>query len=294
MIITAGILTLVAVAVPGQALAATGASSVSSSPSKTSCPMFDFIGARGSGQPDETSGAFRGLGPEVDKMVTVMEDVVAHKGHSTGITALNYPAVPVKVLIPTAAQIKLFRTNPAAALADWYNTNVKKFMGSIAKGVSAMVSYAEHETKACPGTAFVLAGYSQGAMVMHEAELQLRAAEEKGTSFAFGRIGGTILLADGYRVPNTKAKEFGTSKASGQGIATYLRHGVGDVAEGTTTANICDANDAVCNFGANLFLHIPSAISVHTSYAKCNAKNQCTYKAVLTTAATWVADKALP
>jgi Cutinase len=282
MAIAAGILALTAVAVPAQALAATSGASTISSPSRASCPDFDFIGVRGAGQADEASGQFRGFGPEVEKMITVMQYYVGHViGDTSDSKAISYPAAPVKVLIPSAATIKLFLKHPAAALVYWYNHNVKEFLSSIAEGVSETESYVKAEAKSCPSTRLVLVGYSQGAMVVHEAELKLHLNNQSSIPLT-----GTILLADGYRVPNTKAvRSYGTSKASGQGIATSLHHGVGDVSDPHFTFNICDANDVVCNFGANLFLHIPSAISVHTSYAKCNAKNQCTYKGVLTTAA---------
>jgi Cutinase len=298
LLIAAGILVLAAVALPTEAFAVAKSGGVSPSLSTaSSCPNFIIVGARGSGQPDETSGKFRGLGPEVDKMVSVLQVDIGKAHFSTGIKAINYPAVSVKVLLPTKAQIKLFAKNPAAALANWYSTNVKKFMSSIAAGVSATVKYTESATAGVcrtKNTAFILVGYSQGAMVVHEAELQLKKAEDKGTSFAFGRIGGTLLLADGYKVKKTIAKQFGTYKPGGQGVATALGHGVGDVPGAGSTADICNANDVVCDFSAKLFVHIPSILTVHTSYAKCNAKDQCTYMPVLTSAANWVASGAIP
>lgn len=299
MLIAAGILVLAVIVVPTtQAFAATGSTAVGPSLSMaSSCPSYVIVGARGSGQPDETSGKFRGLGPEVDKMATVLQQVLGKKHFSTAYKAINYTAAPVSVLRPTAAQLKLFLKNPSAALADWYENNVKKFMASIADGVAKTVAYAESKTKECRAvnTALILVGYSQGAMAVHEAELQLKKAEGKGTSFAFGRIGGTLLLSDGYRVKETIAKQFGTAKPGGQGVATVLRHGVGDLPDpGPSPANVCDANDVVCDFSARLFLRIANLLAVHTSYAKCNAKDQCTYKPVLTTAANWVADGALP
>lgn len=288
LIITAGILALAAIGVPAQAYAATSTESVASSPSKARCPDVDFIGARGSGQAYDPSGPFKGLGPEVSKMVTVMQDV-AHKagiGITSIVQAVNYPAVSTSVLKPSKREIVLL-SNPAtiaAGLALYYKNNVKVFLASIAAGVSAMVGDAVREGNACRGAVFVFAGYSQGAMVAHQAELEL----ERRQLQAFYNTIGTILLADGDRVSNTKAMEFGTSKHSGKGIATYLHHGVGDVPIPGTTANICDANDLVCNFGPSQLLHFSSSIAVHTSYAKCNKENKCTYKPVLTSAATLI------
>jgi hypothetical protein len=60
----------------------------------------------------------------------------------------------------------------------------------------------------CPQALLILAGYSQGAMVMHQAELRLAAAHDDGV---LGQIAGTLLLGDGDRVSHTAADEFGTS-----------------------------------------------------------------------------------
>jgi hypothetical protein len=283
LIIMAGILALAAVAVPAQASAATSAASVRSSPSKASCPDVDFIGARGSGQAYDPRGPFRGFGPEVNKMIAVMQNTI-HKAHITStITAVNYPAVSTRVLKPSSRVIKLI-SHPktvARGLVLYYREHVKVFLDSIAKGVSAMVADAVREGNKCRGAVFVFGGYSQGAMVAHQAELEL----EKKHVQEFNNTIGTILLADGDRVSNTKAKEFGTSKHSGKGIATALHHGVADVPIPGTTANICDKKDLVCNFGVSQLLRFRSSIAVHTSYASCDARHKCTFKPVLTHAA---------
>ena len=71
----------------------------------------------------------------------------------------------------------------------------------------------------------MLAGYSQGAMAMHQAELELRDA---GETELLTHVAGALLLADGDRVASTTAKRFGTASSTAEGIRTYLRSAVPD------------------------------------------------------------------
>jgi hypothetical protein len=65
--------------------------------------------------------------------------------------------------------------------------------------VASSASEAKYVHRQCPH-ALILAGYSQGAMVMHQAELQLAAAHDTGV---LGQITGTLLLGDGDRISHT-------------------------------------------------------------------------------------------
>lgn len=284
-IVVAGLLVLAAAVIPAQAaMAATRAGAARPS---ESCPGVVFIGARGSGQPYDSGGRFHGLGPEVNKMISVIQAQLRRHGITYNTDALAYPADSVNDLKPSAFEIMLI-ANPmtiAEGLLLYYEDNVKKYLHSISTGVSDAVFDMNDWHAVCTPTDFVLVGYSQGAMVMHQTENTLRAKHDR----AFSNIIGTILLADGNRVVNTKAKEFGTSKADGQGIQTYLTKMSShpDVPLPRTTANICNAGDLVCNFNASAVLHFSAAAHVHTSYSHCT-KTSCTYQKVLTTAATWV------
>lgn len=282
----AGLLAVAGIVIPAQT--ALAAPRLSAAPSAEHCPNVEFIGARGSGQPYDVSGRFHGLGPEVNHMIGIIKGKLHAKAITYGTDALSYPADSVNDLKPTSTELTLIE-NPltlAAGLALYYEDNVKKYLHSIATGVSDTIFDADSFYNTCRPTVLVLVGYSQGAMVMHQAEVQLQSKHPK----VFGRIAGTIELADGNRVPNTKAKEFGTSKANGEGVQTYLtklsKHP--DVPLPRTTANICNAGDLVCNFNASAVLHFSSAAKVHTSYSHCT-KTSCTYQPVLSSAATWVA-----
>jgi hypothetical protein len=251
------------------------------------CSDVYFLGARGSGEP--ATPGFHGLGPEVYKMATVVKDTL-NADHITLFRTLNiaYAADSVSDLAPTSAELAGFK-DPATAAAEavyYYQNNVEKYLGSISEGISSTVSEAEYVHSQCPQALLILAGYSQGAMVMHQAELQLAADGETGV---LSQIAGTLLLGDGDRVSHTEAREFGSSSARSEGVRTYLGFNSDqDVVDPATTANICNAGDIVCDFGINTLIHWKKGIKVHTSYAVPNKNG--TY--VFTQPAAWVAQLA--
>jgi hypothetical protein len=289
--IATGVLASTAMAIPAQAVASAQPSAphAGSRPKvlSESCPNVEFFGARGSGE--KSIAPFRGVGPEVNQMFNVIQGMLRKKGITYGTEeVMPYPADSVSVLHPSAFEIMLFVADQVEGAKYYYSHNLKKFLASIAEGVSNAVTAIKDFHNLCTQTVYVLGGYSQGAMVIHQAENKLPEALRK-------KIAGTLLLGDGNRVVNTKAKgRFGTSPHDGQGIATYLYKYISslgkprDVALTATTANICDNHDYVCDFNLYALEHFPSSSAVHSSYAKCNSKHKCTYLKVLTTAAKWV------
>lgn len=256
----------------------------------TSCPNVLFIGARGSGEKLEK--ASRGMGPAVSMMASAME--AALKPHNLTLLpeADPYPADPVADLVPSKDDAIAMAGGLDLVVAIAWKKGVDKYFKSIDTGISDAIVVVKREVGRCPGTSLVLAGYSQGAMVMHQAELQLADAHQTNL---LNHIAGTLLLGDGDRVPNTRATEFGTSKRSGEGIRTYL-HGIAqhDVESPANTANICDEEDIVCDFDPRKLMkdHNPFAIvaafkhaaQVHTTYAASQG-------GLLKEAADWLAAK---
>lgn len=269
------ILILSGIGISGQGLVGTDSASAT-------CSQVTIIGARGSGQPNDTTGPFKGFGPQVDEAITVIEGDLHAKNISYGADSVNYPAESVDVLSPSAIDF-----------IDWndYITNhLDPFMNSIATGVSVSVSDAESAQHTC-GSKIIMVGYSQGAMVMHQAELKLKTQDPA----AYNLIIGTVLVADGNRVPNTAAKEFGSSPAAGEGIESWIYHtALGsipfpDVPIPASTANICNNNDIVCDTSLSALENFSSSAQVHTqSYANCSANNTCTYGTALINGADWV------
>jgi hypothetical protein len=291
LIIATGLLALAAMAVPAQAVASPLPSipRTGSLPKVLgqSCPNVEFMGARGSGE--KSIAPFRGVGPEVNQMFNVIQGMLHKRGITYGTEeVMPYPADSVSVLHPSAFEIMLFLVDEVGGAHYYYSHNLKKFLASINEGVANAVAAIKDFHDLCTQTVYVLGGYSQGAMVIHEAENKLSAGLRK-------MIAGTLLVGDGNRVVNTKAKgKFGTSPNNAQGIATYLSKWVSslgkprDVALPNTTANICNDHDYVCDFNLYAIEHFPSSSAIHSSYARCNSKNKCTYEKVLTTAAEWV------
>ena len=223
-------------------------------------------------------------------MASIVKRVLNADG-ITSFTTLNvgYAADNVNDLMPTKFELGLFAVSPGAAGVYYYQHNVTKYLGSISSGISDTVSEAEYVHQQCPNALLILAGYSQGAMVMHQAELQLAAANDVGV---LGQIAGTLLLGDGDRVPDTAAREFGTSASGSEGVRTWLAvNSDEDVVAPGATANICNAGDIVCDFSAKTVLAGAKGLRIHTSYAVPNKQKKGTYSydPALTNAAAWIA-----
>ena len=256
---------------------------------RASCRYVAIIGARGSGEP--SGGKFHGLGAPVNKMISVVQGYLKNRGYSYATYAVNYPADSVSVLQPSPDQIAAFAASaifpPAAivALKAYYDHQVKRYLASIGAGVSAVVSKVRSLNRTCTSMQLVFAGYSQGAMVVHQALLKLSGS-------VTGCVKGTLLLADGNRAKYTRAMEFGTSLHKGEGIETYIRQtadvgpSVGGIASFAVNnaANICNKSDFVCDFNFFTAADPSRGFRVHTSYAvEKNGKYK--YEKVLTTAA---------
>ncbi|MGF7234161.1 MAG: cutinase family protein [Frankia sp.] len=272
--------------VPGQAFAAgstSPAAAPAASPMAGCTAQVYFIGARGSGQPYDTRGPFHGVGPQVNKAITVMEGYLHQKKITYQTLPLSYPAVSTNVLNPSLLDFINW--------SDYQRNHLGKFIGSINTGLKQATGDAELVRALCPHSKLILVGFSQGAMVMHQTELWLKAHAPT----AFRAIVGTVLIADGNRQGNTKAHQFGSSPANGSGIQTWvtntLRRGphFADVPLPASTANICNNSDLVCDTSLGALRHFSNSASIHAnSYAKCSANNKCTYYPALINGATWV------
>ncbi|HWA66061.1 MAG TPA: cutinase family protein [Mycobacteriales bacterium] len=273
-------------AATGAAAAAAPSSTGSAATAASTCAKVYVIGARGSGE----AGGSDGLGAEVSALATTVTSTLATASLTTQTVADSYRADSVNDFIPSAAETAKLESmitsgNESGAISWYYDHNVTPYLASIKAGVTTAVKDARMVSYFCPHSYLMFAGYSQGAMVTHQTEWRLA---NKFPAVA-ARIVGTILLADGDRIPNTKAKQFGTATSGGEGVRTWLKENNGkDVLRPATTANICNAGDIVCDFNAHRLYPAPSSekagAAVHTSYADDPA---------LAPAATWVADQAI-
>jgi hypothetical protein len=257
----------------------------------TGCQPVWFIGARGSGQ---SASGYDGMGPEVDHMAQVVKSDLATKGLGMSLMAVNFADASVDVLKPNATVVTLLRQQAtAAAITEWIHTSVDAFDASVNDGIQQAEDDAEAAVSECPNAKLVMGGYSQGSIAIHDAEVWL--ASNKPA--VFSHVVGTLLLADPDRVPNTKAKTFGSPAAAvgDEGVRTYLcafkylcavtPH---DVPAPSTTANIVNSGDAVGDFKLSYLSSFSGPATVHTSYAK-SVDGTMTYEPILATAANWVA-----
>ena len=140
----------------------------------------------------------------------------------------RYPAAPVPL---------------TGGLAGWLD-----FLGSVDDGTTAVAKQFKAFTARCPDSKVVLAGYSQGAMVVHRNLYDL--AEDP-------HVAAALLIADGDRLPADTTINLGSAAGTpdrGKGVAqehSFLASTNTSTlppAIGTRTVSVCDAGDPVCDY----------------------------------------------
>ena len=280
-------LTLTAACVAGFGAIASGSVAASprvhpaaSSPNAVSpCAKVVFIGVAGSGQLDKSSDATTTKNMGWDTW-SVFNRISARTGYQMTPLGIGYKAASVNVLYPGAQEAALVAASWPLALRLYTTLRVKPYLASINDGVNKTVSALQAIGSACSNyRQIVLAGYSQGAMVIHRALAKL-ATTPTGKAI-LTRVVGVILLADGDRVSRSGTGLLGTgghsASAAAVGIATSLHFNpVGDVtaAVRAKTLSVCDRNDLVCDFRGVSDLSLVTAIRggrVHTHYLRASA-----------------------
>jgi hypothetical protein len=251
-----------------------------------------FIGARGSGESgtaDPKEGNY-GMGKEVNYMASVVSADLKAEGLAVAFMSDPYPSDPVDELKPDGAVLKLLKEAalPEAAV-EYAHTSVDKYDASMAQGIKGAEDDVAAALAGCPDAKIIMAGYSQGAAAVHDAENWLDAYKPG----EFSHIVGTLLLGDPDRVADTKAKSFGSAPKNAEGLRVYLcvlkyvclvqPHEVPDPA---TTAEIANANDIVADFALLHLLHYHKDAKVHEGYETAPQGRK-----LLATAANWAASK---
>lgn len=132
--------------------------------------------------------------------------------------------------------------------------SIPTYLDSEHEGVSELTALFNTTRQSCPTTKFVLAGYSQGAMVVHDFLNHLAATRDRTGQQS---IIGAVLLGDPDRVRYSGVTEFGTAISASYG-ACYLPQVVGiarcatspqDVAPmfQARTVSVCMHDDPVCD-----------------------------------------------
>ena len=212
------------------------------------CPDVHWIGAAGSGERAGNVAADGGMGRVVYKSYRDFARLVQQDGRTITAEAVEYPATAVP---------------EDGGILDWAG-----FMGSVDTGAAALATQYATFTAQCPTTEVVLAGYSQGAMVVHR---NLHALD------ANPQLAAALLIADGDRLPQDPTINLGSVTSvpgAGKGVAQdwpILAHAPAPlpVSMGSRTISVCDVGDAVCDYDPDAEDTMnPAAVAVHTSYAR--------------------------
>lgn len=204
------------------------------------CGDVLFVAVNGSGQPSSQMGA----------EVRAAYDELTKQAPTRGIAAyvLPYKAAPVSTLL-----------KPRTGLADYF--------ASLIGGASDLTTFLFDRTRACPAETLILAGYSQGAMIVH------RVLQIVGT-IVTDKIAGAILIADGDRVPHDNVISFGTATSDAAGIGqsfVELSHSQ-NTKFGSHLAgkvhSVCTQSDLVCDYSLASLGAWQIGVKIHTSYTK--------------------------
>ncbi len=240
------------------ALAPAAASALSRAHSASGCNPVLFLGARGSGEYGPGSANWPkgrkaddkyGFGPEVNE---VYRKVSAGLSANLEAHSVDYGADRVTTL---------FHDYP-------------KYFRDLQAGETWVMDKLTSRASACPRQLIVLAGYSQGAMVMHRVVRAL--ARTRADAAIAGRIAAVVLVGDGDQVPHDNVTRFGTAGAGAHGIGLALRTISHSSAAklspgiGSRVLEVCDKHDIVCGWTdldlVCLDIGIPTLICAHGVY----------------------------
>ena len=235
----------VAVLAAGTALAglATGTAAAASA-----CGDYHWIGAAGSGQRDGAGlTANGGMGDVVYQSYQQLAADLAANGQTITAEAVQYPAAPVPL---------------DGGLKGWLG-----FLSSVGDGTDATAEQIKAFTAKCPDTKLVLAGYSQGAMIIHRNLYDL--ADDP-------HVAAALLIADGDRLPADTTVNMGsTATTPGVGLGVAQDHSFLASTNtsklpptiGARTVSVCDVGDPVCDYDPDTTQVSAADIAIHTSYA---------------------------
>lgn len=172
-------------------------------------------------------------------------DPSAILGGLTGALLLGKPGA-------VAGYVGVFGLEVRNALA----VSIPEYLDSERDGASELWTLFYDMRGTCKTTKFVLAGYSQGAMVVHDFLNRLARTHDTASQAS---IIGVALLGDPYRVRFAGVHEFGTAPSAGYGLCNLPRllglpqcsatPGPQDIAPmfQARTVSVCMYDDPVCD-----------------------------------------------
>lgn len=236
-----------AAAVAGAAFVGLAAGTANAVPG---CPDVHWIGAAGSGERVDPT-ADGGMGKVVYQSLRDLAQHLQRDGRTITAEAVDYPAVAVP--------------DDDGGVGEWLG-----FMSSVDAGTAALGAQYASFTALCPTTKVVLAGYSQGAMVVHR---NLQALADSPN------VAAALLIADGDRLPGDNVISMGSVNPASTktlGVAQdwpILAHAPAKLplSIGSRTISVCQRGDAVCDYDPDADEVSPTAVAIHTSYALSTA-----------------------
>ncbi|MGZ4542666.1 MAG: cutinase family protein, partial [Mycobacteriaceae bacterium] len=142
------------------------------------------------------------------------------------------------------------------------------YSDSVQSGIDELEIELLTDIRQCPSEKIILAGYSQGAMIIHLALTDLEATSP--SDIAPSHIASVVLLADAASLPAPEGRSWGTKSDSGEGVWTYVpgvKHTDLPSALAGNTSVYCDTNDLVCDFqGPRSVINFTADVAVHTGY----------------------------
>jgi hypothetical protein len=245
-------------------------------PSVEDCKSILFIGVRGSGE-----------NPQSDPPI--------YSDDTDGFGSRSFDAFygfqqRLSIVEPTRT-IKPFglRYRALGVTHNPINFGTDAYFESIYEGVDSLISVLYDQRTKCPGQRAVLAGYSQGALVIHLALRQL--AESDPSMLTSSRIAAIVLIADPAKInggsetiwerDNTEAEPgSGVFMAEGVWTKTFgMDDDLGGPLPSAVTGrsiSVCFDRDIVCAPGSQSLFN-----GVHTSYPS----------SALNAAGEWAADR---
>lgn len=228
---------------------------VVTTPPPAPCADVLLLAARGSGE-GRLAPAGKRYGVTLTGFRRSLADALENQDRSLEQRALDFAAPTDRLL---RARWAKDRTPAVRAIT---RKRFALWRAGVPTGVERAVAAIEEAATACPEQQIVLAGYAQGAMVMHRALLRVGRRPE-----LLERIAGAALIADPDRKPALAARTLG-APAPRAGLGLNARfHGAlpAPVIPGTPVGvyQVCTRGDAVCDTRT---LGVRSALRTHRSY----------------------------
>jgi Cutinase/Putative Ig domain len=206
----------------------------------TGCADVLFVGARGSGN----------AGPGTPGWVKTAADPLGLGG--TVLAAYKR----LVGQLGSRRSVETVSVNfPAASVWDIARGHPDKYFAGLEQGVSFTDQLLIGHAAKCPDQRIVLAGYSQGAMVMHREVQTLITLPNGARAGILGRLDAAVLFGDGDRVPYDSTVNYGNFHPGRRGIGLLARalSGSGTALFGSTGSyvqQVCLRNDPVCDSNA--------------------------------------------